>query len=93
MKNIDIKDGGPSLASDRKTEKLAETWKPKPIVEAVNEAKESIVKSKWFRKVATDSEKQNVLYGFDRAVDAVRDCIVGNQETKKRIDEWRERQG
>jgi hypothetical protein len=93
MKNIDIKDGGPSLASDRKTEKLAETWKPKPIVEAVNEAKESIVKSKWFRKAATDSEKQNVLYGFDRAVDAVRDCIVGNQETKKRIDEWRERQG
>ena len=93
MKNIDIEDGGPSLASDRKTEKLAETWKPKPIVEAVDEAKESIVKSKWFRKSANNTRRRDILYGFDQAVNAVRDCIVGNQETKKRIDEWRERQG
>ena len=93
MKNIDIKDGGPSLASDRKTEKLAETWKPKTLKDATQAKKEFLVKTKWFRLAATELEKKAFIMGFDAAVGAVNEAIVENYHISDRIKEWRKRQG
>ncbi len=92
MKNRDIMGGkGPSSASDKATEKLAKTWKPKSLNVAAKQKKLDLYKSDYFHFLS-EAEKKAIIKGFDSAVSAIRLAIHENYHTSKRIKEWKERE-